>query len=150
MDLRRVVAPAVFFAALGLAASDRLFAAAVDGGPVVHLRMPPVSGGPGEEVVVEFRADVPVPMDVFVIHFDLPEKAAEYIRAEVAGTASSSVGQAAVWFDPKAFEGGYRIGVRYDTRSPQTPLPPGDDLLLVKGVFRLRADAPAGDRKSVV
>jgi hypothetical protein len=113
--------------------------------PEVSLRVPPVSGFPGEEVAVEFRADVAAPIAVFSVQFDVSRQAASFIRTEVKGTASANVAPRGIWYDPHFFDGGYMTGIRYDTQSNEPLLEAGKDLLLVKAVLRIEAGAKEGE-----
>jgi hypothetical protein len=141
-----------FRAFLLVASCSVLIAAAgpAPGDDTVFARIPSVSGEPGEEVAVEFRADIPLPIALFQFRFDLSKAAAEYLRVDVAGTASAGAPPTGIWYDPHFFSGGYVAGIKYRARNDDQFLQPGDDLLLIEAVFRIRADAPVGEYQIVV
>src|SRR5687767_5435756 len=79
--------------------------------PDVTLRIPPAFGEPGEEVAIEFRADVKAPLLEGSVTFDLSPAAGKFVRTSVEGTASSHVIPRGIIYDPAFFRGGYRAGV---------------------------------------
>ena len=112
---------------------------------ILTLRVPSVQGVPGQEVALEFRGTFEVPLIHFQANFYVSNEAAAFIRTEVAGTAASHALPRGVYYNPAFFKGGYMTGVRLDTQSPYMRIEPGEDVVLVKAILRILADAPAGD-----
>lgn len=107
---------------------------------------PPIaSGAPGAVVTMEWRATVRRPTEYFAFEFSLAPAVAEFVGAEIEGTASEHGSPQGVIYDPAFFRGGYRIGMRFDTTGDYEWIEPGEDLLLIKARFRVLADATVGE-----
>ena len=109
------------------------------------LRVSSASGEPGEEVALEFRADVSAPVRFFYVHFDVSGAGAQFLRVDVSDTASAHAMPRGIVFNPTFFRGGYLAGVRFDMQGQRSVLEPGTDLVLFRAVFRIRADALAAE-----
>jgi len=131
-----------WFLALAVAGTCRPAASAE---PDVLLRKLLVSGAPGETVTLDFRATVLKPFVLFSMEFNIPSDVAEFVGADIEGTACAHGDPQGIVYDPAFWKGGYRIGMRLDTSGRYEPASPGEDIIVIKGLFKIRAGAPAGD-----
>ncbi len=104
-----------------------------------------VSGKPGEVVTVPVFASFPHPMRAVLFAIAYDEERLEYLGIEIAGTAIASIDpQALIYFD---FGGGRAdAGFNPARQSGRAfRVPPGEDLLLLRLLFRIRANAAVGE-----
>lgn len=115
--------------------------------PEATFRTPPVAGEPGQEVALEFRVSFGDPLYSMTVSFDLPGNVGVFKRVEVLGTASAHAFRSTI-FNPEYRFGGYQgylAGVDLKSGGRFAPIDPGDDVLVLKAVFGIHADAPLGD-----
>ena len=108
------------------------------------LRVSSASGEPGEDVALEFRADLTQPLRSIYVQFDI-SPGVEFARVEVDGTASAHAMPRGIIHYPRFDRGGYVGGVRFDMQGQRSHVEPGLDLLLFRAVFRVRHDAAPAD-----
>ncbi len=119
-------------------------------GQEVSLRVAPAQGEPGEEVAVEFwAAFLKKPDSYFAILFELDPEAAVFIRTETKGTASAHAPPRGIIYVQKFIDQnlgpGYLAGVLFGRIHHAVTLEPGDNLLLLKAIFRISIDAAPGE-----
>ncbi len=114
--------------------------------PDVSLRISSVSGEPGEEVAVEFRGTVKKPVGHFIIAFKVPRSVVDFIATDVTGTASAHVEPRGVFYkpDPSVYKG-FVTGAIFNTKNEFTPLEPGENLLIIKAILKIKAAAEIGE-----
>jgi len=114
------------------------------------LRISSTSGEPGEEVALDFRADLTLPLRTLYVNFNVSGASAEFLRVDVRETASAHVMPRGIAFNPRFFRGGYLAGVRFDMQGQRSFIEPGADVVLFRAVFRIHHDAAPGENAVTV
>jgi hypothetical protein len=128
-----------------LVAAASLLPAVVLGTDPSVLRVSSATGEPGEEVALEFRADLSMELRTIYVHFEAGTSL-DFLRIDVRNTASAHVMPRGIVYNPRFFRGGYLGGVRFDMQGQRSSIEEGADLLLFRAVLRIRHDAPPGDQ----
>lgn len=108
------------------------------------LWLPEVAGEPGEEVALEFRVSSTRAIDVAVIRFTELDAAADFLGASAEGTAAAHFETRGVGYNPHSVNGGSEVFLRGNTRQPNDDVPPGENLVLIKALLRVRPEAVPG------
>ncbi len=119
-----------------------------EGGAETRLHIPTVSGEPGEEITIEFWADLSEAINGIDIKFNISEEMVEFLRPDVSGTASAHVPPQRVIYDRNYHFNdyhGYLAGVVFSTVTGFDSIGPGTGLLILKTIFRIKANAVPGE-----
>jgi hypothetical protein len=149
MQTRNALLPALFGVLLGVTAVRGDPAGSPDN-PRIQLSIPSVAAEPGEEVPLEIRGTFDLPLSAFTLEFRLPEGIADFVRTDIQGTAAAHALPRSVIFRTGILAPGrsteaWVTGVCLEDGSPRIrAVLPGEDVLLVKAVLRIRPEAQVG------